>query len=262
MPGKFDAFHLGHRELARVAATLGSPTLLSFSGMAEALRWPPRAAVVAAVDRDQVLRAWSLTVGQPVVWRVLPFGEICDQSPEEFLDLLVERFAAKGIVCGADWRFGRRAVGDVDMLMELAPERGLEVRVVDAIDAGDGGGIISSTRVRNALASGEVAEAARLLGRPHRLVGFVTAVEETVVDCSDFVNQVPGDGVYEAVVRVIGRTEPFRARITVKRPVGYDPLTPVWNLELPDAVVVKVEDAEHLYCESCEVYLDFIERVG
>lgn len=262
MPGKFDAFHLGHRELARAAAAMGSPTLLSFSGMAEALKWPPRAPVVAVVERDRVLRAWSLAVGEPVAWRVLPFADIRDQTPEQFLDMLVARFNAKGIVCGADWRFGRRAAGDVNLLRKLAPPRGLEVRVVDAVDAGDGGGVISSTRVRSALASGEVAEAARFLGRPHRLVGYVGTVDGGLVNCNRFVNQVPGDGVYDAVVRVIGRAEPFHAVVRVRRPLGFDPLTPVALLEDPDAVLVQIEDAERIYCDDCEVYVDFIEHTG
>lgn len=261
VPGKFDAFHLGHRELARAAASMGSPTLLSFSGMAEVLRWPPRAPVVAAVERDRILRSWSITIGEQIVWRVLPFPEIQDQNPEEFLEMLSKRFQAKGIVCGGDWRFGRQAVGDVELLKQLAPRHGLDVHVVNAVDIGDGGGVVSSTRVRAALANGKVGEATQLLGRPHRLVGYVVSLGDGLVNCNRFVNQVPGDGDYWALVRVIGRSEPFRAVVRVKRPQEADPLTPVSLLEDPGAVLVQIEDAEQIYCADCEVYLDFVEQI-
>lgn len=261
VPGKFDAFHLGHRELTRIAATIGSPTLLSFSGMAEALKWPPRAPVVAAVDRDRILRAWSGKIGAHISYRVLPFGLIRDQSPEQFLDMLVKNFGARGIVCGHNWRFGHRAKGDVPILKKLAPTRGLEVRVVDAVDLGHEAGAVSSTRVRAALASGEVAEAEKMLGRCHRLVGYVGGMGDQFVNCNRFVNQVPGDGVYECVVRVIGRSEPFRAKVMVKRPEEADPMIPVALLDDPDKVVVQIEDAEVIYCEDCEVYVDFVDRI-
>lgn len=236
--------------------------LLSFSGMAEALKWPPRAPVVAAVDRDRILRAWSGTIGAHIAYRVLPFAQIRDQSPEQFLDMVIERFGARGIVCGHNWRFGHRAAGDVALLKELAPALKLEVRIVDAVDMGDNGGVVSSTRVRSALANGEVVDAKRMLGRSHRLVGYVGSMGRQFVNCNRFVNQVPGDGVYRCVVRVIGRSEPFRAQVKVKRPGEVDPMVPVGLLDDPDEVTVQIEDAEVIYCEDCEVYLDFVERIG
>lgn len=262
VPGKFDAFHIGHRELARAAVKMGSPMLLSFSGMAEALRWPPRAPVVAAVERDRILRSWSVSIGEQVGWRVLPFPEIRDQSPEEFLEMLCTRFMAKGVVCGRDWRFGHRAVGDVELLKELAPRLGLEVQVVDGVEDGDGEGVVSSTRVRKALGSGRVEEAARLLGRPHRLVGYVGSLGEGLVNCDRFVNQVPGDGEYRASVRVIGRSEPFSAGVRVKRRQAMNPLGAVRGLEVSESVLVQIRDAERIYCADCEVYLDFMEQIS
>lgn len=261
MPGKFDAFHLGHQELARTAAQIGSPVLLSFSGMAEALRWPPRSPVVAAVERDRILRAWSAVVGENIGWRVLPFMDIRDQAPDEFLGMLAHKFQAKGIVCGSDWRFGRRAAGDVELLRKLGPKHGIAVHVVDSVQLSSDGGVVSSTRVRKALAEGDVTTAGRLLGRPHRLVGYVVSLAEGWVNCDRFVNQVPGDGIYSALVRVIGRSEPFRAVVRVDRPKEVDPLTPLALLHDPDAVVVQIEDAEQIYCDECEVYVDFIERI-
>lgn len=258
--GKFDAFHRGHRELARVAATLGSPTLLSFSGMAEALSWPPRAPVVAAVERDRVLREWSAEIGKAVRWKVLPFSEIRDYSPEQFVDVLRGELGACGIVCGRDWRFGRHASGDVALLRKLAAEKGMEVRVVDPVQL-DEDVVISSTGVRESLAEGNVALAAKMLERPHRLVGYVAALTQDTIQCFDFVNQIPGDGDYSALVRVLGAAEPVRSHVRVHRPDDADPMKPPL-VSNPDVVQVTIFDATQIFCDQCEVYIDFVDRIS
>ena len=61
--GKFDAMHRGHRELARAAAKMGAPHLVSFGGMAEVLGWAPKLAVVAESDRARVLATWAEACG-------------------------------------------------------------------------------------------------------------------------------------------------------------------------------------------------------
>lgn len=176
--------------------------------------------------------------------------------------MLITKFRVKGIVCGQDWRFGHRASGDVHLLHKLAAEKGLEVEIVDAVDIGDGQSTISSTRVRAALASGEVATAARMVGRNHRLVGYVASLGERHVNCDRFVNQVPGDGIYECVVRVIGRAEPFRAQVRIERSNKADDTISVPSASDADDVTVQVAEAEVIYCEDCEVYIDFVERIG
>jgi len=105
---------------------------------------------------------------------------------------------------GADFRFGRGGAGDPDLLRELGPEFGFEVHVVDDVRAIDAGRRVSSTWVRELLDAGDVADAARLLGRPHavrgevvhglkrgRELGFPTA--NLSADLEGF---VPAEGVY------------------------------------------------------------------
>ncbi|HZD02247.1 MAG TPA: bifunctional riboflavin kinase/FAD synthetase [Actinomycetes bacterium] len=104
---------------------------------------------------------------------VLPFTLRLSRMPaEEFaIKVLLEAVSARAIVVGANFRFGHRATGNPELLAELASPRGADVIAVPL--NGDGGEAISSTRIRAALAQGDVGTAARLLGRPFALEGHV-----------------------------------------------------------------------------------------
>lgn len=244
VPGKFDSFHIGHRQLTKTAARYGLPTLMSFSGMSTALRWKPRLPVVADVERDRVIREWSFATNVAISRLVVPFDQVCAMSPDEFLHFIVQQYGVIGIVCGEDWRFGKNRAGDVHLLRQLAPRYNLSVNIVQPVHLD---GVVSSTRVRAALQSTDVQLAARLLDRYHRVVGYALRVEKTSVVCSNFVNMLPAAASYQAIVRVIGRAEPFRTTVTV--------------FEQGNEPCVRVHDATSIYCTDCEIYIDFISRL-
>jgi riboflavin kinase / FMN adenylyltransferase len=273
--GKFDAFHRGHRELVRAAAAmgLGAPTLLSFSGMAAALGWPPRPSVVAPVERPAILRDWSAAIGASVSYHALPFDDVRTLSPRDFIALARSGIGAAGIVCGPDWRFGHRAAGNVDLLREIAAEsKGqFAVCVVDPVGLeGEPDVVVSSTSVRLAIANGDVALAARLMDRPHRLVGSVVGVcrssiarNGASVQCGEFVNQVPGHGVYSCAVRVRGKPGPARRVVRIQRAEEMLSTADV-SLLLPpdlDEAAVWIEDGEDVYCVDCDITIDFLARI-
>ncbi len=107
--GKFEALHLGHQSLAIAASRLGSPTLLSFSGMAEVLNWPSKLPLVAPVDRARVLRTWARACQEKCPeGRSIPFKLIRHLAPEEFVKLLAHDLKATGVVAGANYRFGEQ----------------------------------------------------------------------------------------------------------------------------------------------------------
>ena len=228
--GKFDAMHRGHRELARAAAKMGAPYLVSFGGMAEVLGWTPKLAVVAETDRARVLATWAeacggVTPGEVVV----PFADVRRMPPEAFVAFLKDNLGVSGIVAGSDYRFGFKAAGTAEALRTIGEAMGLDVTVVDLLPSGEDGADehlesaaceldekdataqVSSTRVRACLAAGDVEQAARLLGRPHRLVLDVAsadAVSKTLRDGSETAtyplcaaqNQYPAVGTYEGVL--------------------------------------------------------------
>ena len=104
---------------------------------------------------------------------VLPFTvEFSRLSPDEFVrTVLSDRLHAAVVVVGEDFRFGYKAAGDVPLLAQLGEKYDFTAEGVPLLD--DGGATISSTSIRERLAAGDVAAAAAILGRPHRVEGVV-----------------------------------------------------------------------------------------
>jgi riboflavin kinase/FMN adenylyltransferase len=125
-------------------------------------------------------------------------------TPEEFVqDILVERCAVRELVIGHDHGFGRGRSGDVETLRRLGQSRGFDVDVVDAVDFA--GQHISSSRIRRAVAGGDLGGAAAMLGRPYGVVGRVGQGERRgrllgvpTINLSEISPRklLPPDGVY------------------------------------------------------------------
>jgi riboflavin kinase/FMN adenylyltransferase len=104
---------------------------------------------------------------------VLPFNvEFSQLSPDEFVRIVLsDRLHAAAVVVGEDFRFGRKAAGDVPLLMQLGEKYDFTAEGVPLLTAD--GITMSSTYIRARLAAGDVAGAAAVLGRPHRVEGVV-----------------------------------------------------------------------------------------
>lgn len=209
-------------------------SLVCFAGMAAELGWAPRLRVVATLDRGRVLQGWGGGKGeateegarpdaqaagappQPASELVgsglgsssrvselrLPFGSLRRMSPDEFVALLARQVGASGVVAGENYRFGFKAAGDADDLARLAAEHGMRARIVPLVrgDSLEGAELcaVSSTRVREALADGDVAAAAAQLGRLHRLLIADAGAGQAL-------NVAPAAGEYTARVGQQGR---------------------------------------------------------
>ncbi|WP_034090215.1 bifunctional riboflavin kinase/FAD synthetase [Streptacidiphilus albus] len=139
---------------------------------------------------------------------VLPFTLAFSQlSPQDFVrQVLVRALHAAVVVEGPNFRFGHRASGNVELLAEMGAEHGFEVDLLDLTVTGSigDGAPFSSTLTRRLVAEGDVAGAAEVLGRPHRVegtvvrgaqrgreLGYPTANVETLPHTA-----IPADGVY------------------------------------------------------------------
>ncbi len=173
--GSFDGVHLGHRAVldetagrARVAGRQG--VLVTFTPHPLEVVNPSAAPplLTLAEERLEIL-------AQSAIDRVmmLRFDRgLAELSPRDFVrEVLIGRFGMRELIIGVDHGFGRGRSGDVETLRSLGSELGFDVNVVDPVVIG--GQQVSSSRIRQAVASGDLAEARQLLGRPYTVIGRV-----------------------------------------------------------------------------------------
>jgi len=129
-------------------------------------------------------------------------------TPEEFVQqVLLRRCAVRELVIGHDHGFGRGRSGDVDTLRRLGEAHGFEVDVVPPVDFA--GQHVSSSRIRRAVAGGDLSTAAAMLGRRYGVVGRVGEGERRgrllgvpTINLSELSPRklLPPDGVYAVKV--------------------------------------------------------------
>ena len=177
--GNFDGVHLGHQALVRVvrarAAACGARTVvLTFEPHPREFLDPDRAPARLMRVAEKCSALAALGVERLHVVRF--DARLQRQDPQQFVDaVLCGGLGAREVVVGEGFRFGSGRAGTVDTLRVAAAERGCAVAVVPSVL--EGGARVSSTRVREALAAGDLALARRLLGRDYSLSGRVIAGE-------------------------------------------------------------------------------------
>ncbi len=175
--GSFDGVHRGHRavldEIARRARTLGRQSVLVTFAPHPLAVVNPAAAPPLLTAGDERLEVLAETPIDRVL--VLRFDrQLAAMTPREFVrDVLIDRCAMRELVIGYDHGFGRGRSGDAETLRALGAELGFAVDVVGAVDVG--GQQVSSSRIRRAVAGGDLHLATRLLGRPYTVHGRVDA---------------------------------------------------------------------------------------
>ena len=212
--GVFDGVHLGHQELFHEASSIRQGSGLPV--MAMTFHPHPRTLTGSPNGYDCLLtppgeKAALLADCGSDYFSSLPFTrELAATPPREFVrTYLVEKCRAAHVVCGFNFTFGHKGAGNPRDLSLWGREMGFAVRVVPPFVAG--ADTVSSTRVRSALASGDVQEAALCLGRPYCLTGRVAPGDgrgrRIGIPTSNLSVQedkiVPGNGVYAALVRVM-----------------------------------------------------------
>ena len=175
--GAYDGVHLGHRhvldEVIHRAAESGLSTAVVTFDRHPATVVRPESAPSSLTDMDQKLELLAATGVDRTL--VVSFDEQrAAETAEEFVvEVLVRALDARLVVVGEDFHFGNRRSGDVALLTTLGKEHGFEV-VGLALEGDHGGGeVVSSTRIRELLAAGDVESAGRLLGRHHQVRGTV-----------------------------------------------------------------------------------------
>ena len=173
--GNFDGFHRGHqavfaRALDRARAEK-RPAMIATFDPHPVRFFRPETAPFALTTLDQ--RARLLAEAGADAMLIFRFdADLAALSAEEFVrDWLVDLAGAAHVVTGQDYTFGKDREGNVERLAAIGRPLGLSSEIVSPV--GNDDGIISSSRIRNALKIGDCEEAARLLSRPFAVQGRV-----------------------------------------------------------------------------------------
>jgi riboflavin kinase/FMN adenylyltransferase len=174
--GAFDGVHRGHQAVigaAREAADRLSAPLAIVSFEPHPRRWfQPEAAPFRLMTIGQMARALESQGVDRL--HILPFdAEMAAMSDQAFArDVLADGLGLKHAAVGFDFTYGKGRTGSPEALTRAGHPLGFSVSVTDRVD--DNSGLkLSSSAVREALAAGDMARAARILGRPFAIEGEV-----------------------------------------------------------------------------------------
>ena len=207
--GTFDGLHLGHqalihRAMDEAAVCGGTAVVMTFDRHPASVVRPDRAPKLLTLNESKIALLDRMEVPALLLLEFTP--ELASVSAEEFIASLVAQSHPLKMICvGSQWSFGKGGRGTLALLEQMGRELGFSVTQIDPVEVH--GSAISSTRIRNAITSGDFAEAKACLGRPFILegrvvkgaglgatIGFPTAN----LDVEGM--QLPPDGVYAVTV--------------------------------------------------------------
>ncbi|MEM1053321.1 MAG: bifunctional riboflavin kinase/FAD synthetase [Pseudomonadota bacterium] len=172
--GNFDGFHRGHQAVAGEAIQWahdeGRPSIIATFDPHPVRFFKPDTPPFRLTTLEQRQELY-LAAGATAMLVFHFDAELSSTSAEDFItEILIKRFGAHGVVTGGDFSFGKRALGNVELLRSFGGQHGLHSRVVEAVEED---GVISSSRVREALRTGDPQTAVQLLTRPFAIRGIV-----------------------------------------------------------------------------------------
>jgi riboflavin kinase / FMN adenylyltransferase len=178
--GVFDGLHLGHQLIMqtvveRARALQAVPTVLTFDPHPRAVLHPESAPPLLQTFDQKVEALGVLGIEQTIVVRFT--REFAQVRAEEFLrDVVQERLHARAVYLGRGFAFGYQREGNIELLRRVSEQLGFEADEVPEVRLR--GQRISSSRIRELLARGQVNLARRMLGRPYGVEGRVVRGHE------------------------------------------------------------------------------------
>ncbi len=164
--GDFDGVHLGH--IAVIEAAVKNcdnftPAVYTFSQNCKKAN-----IITTNSEKEKIMHSLGI---KKVIFD--DFDTIKNYSPLQFVkEVLIDKYNIKAIVCGNDFRFGKNAEGNIEILKKLCDEYNISLVTVNTIDAN--GSKISSSDIRKSIESGDMDTAKKMLGRYFGISGTVT----------------------------------------------------------------------------------------
>lgn len=260
--GAYDGIHLGHRAVLGAVVDLAAdrglaPGVVTFDKHPAAVV-RPESAPLLLTDHEQRVELFD-EIGIDYLYLMQFNARRAETSDRDFVaNTLVGRMNAKLIIVGSDFHFGKGRSGSVESLRELGSEMGFEVQGLELLanaSDGDGAAPVSSTAIRAALTTGDIATANSMLGRSYEVRGEVVAGDRRAQSIGFPTANVayhsgqawPANGVYAAWVTLVdGRR--FAAAVNIGlRPTFYD------DAEFPLLEAHLIDFDEDLYGQQIRV---------
>ncbi|MEX0715250.1 MAG: bifunctional riboflavin kinase/FAD synthetase [Planctomycetaceae bacterium] len=217
--GNFDGVHRGHRRiielLVRKARAADAPAVaLTFDPHPIALLRPEHAPPNLTTTEHK-----AELLGRAGVDFVIAYptdAALLELTPREFFECIVrEKLAARGLVEGPNFFFGRDRTGNVETLRALCASAGMTLDIAEPFALEPEGRIVSSSAIRGLIAEGRMAEAVAALGHPYRVSGRIVPgagrgrqLGFPTANLADIATLLPADGVYAGKAQVEGKPHP------------------------------------------------------
>ncbi|MCD7785391.1 MAG: hypothetical protein LUH18_07440 [Oscillospiraceae bacterium] len=211
--GLFDGVHVGHQSALKVLRDTGADEKIVYTfRSSEADTKGHRSFVLTDSEKEEKLKEF----GADRVY-FADFATVRDTSPEDFVRItLKEEFGADIVLSGENFRFGKNAAGDSELLKSLCESNGMMSKIVELVHID--GETVSTTRIRSLIEQGEMAEANELLGYKYFFEGRVMhgmslgremGIRTVNIPVSGK-KVIPKFGVYSSDVTVLPTKEKFK----------------------------------------------------
>lgn len=220
--GNFDGVHIAHRALLKKCIEESNSkniksSLLIFKNHTKNILLNKKQELITS--NEQKYKIFE-DMGIDYVYEMDFTEEVMNLSPEEFFyDLLCTKLLVKGIVVGFDYRFGKKAAGNIDLLKDLCTDKMIDLFVVDPVKFEDE--IVSSSLIRKLITEGNLEKVSKLLTYEYTLqgkiihgkhlgneMGYPTA---NIALSENYV--IPKFGVYDSDILIQGKT--FKAATNI-----------------------------------------------
>lgn len=173
--GYFDGIHLGHQRLIDTTKKIAAKkniksAVFTFKTHPLSIISPEKAPKLLFSNNKKIKIVESLGIDY-MIYPDFTF-DIMNEKPEEFVkNILVDKFNARHIVVGFNYKFGYKGMGTPNILIELGKKYNFEVTIIQPVKINDQ--TVSSTFIRNLIENGEVELAKSYLSRPYSITGTV-----------------------------------------------------------------------------------------